>query len=43
MKKDANERTTISITVATRDRLRGTGRFGETFDQLIRRLLDASG
>ena len=32
--------TTIPLTKATRDRLRGVGRKGETYDQLLNRLMD---
>lgn len=32
--------TTIPLTKATRDRLRGLGRKGETYDELLNRLMD---
>jgi len=34
------EETTIRITVETRDRLKKLGKKGETYDKIIRRLLD---
>lgn len=37
---DDERRTTISLTRTTRDRLKGHGRKGETYDALINRLLD---
>jgi len=33
-------RTTIQVSVETRDRLRRIGRKGETYDDIIRRLLE---
>ena len=33
--------TTIPLSKATRDRLRALGRKGESYDQLLRRLMDA--
>ncbi|MDX1611672.1 MAG: hypothetical protein R3185_04835 [Candidatus Thermoplasmatota archaeon] len=33
-------RTTISLQPATRDRLKSLGRKGETYDELINRLID---
>lgn len=33
--------TTIPLTKRTRDRLRQLGRKGETYDELLRRLMDA--
>lgn len=33
--------TTIPLTKPTRDRLRALGRKGESYDQLLRRLMDA--
>lgn len=35
------ELTTIPVLKPTRDRLRGMGRKGETYDALLRRLMDA--
>lgn len=35
--------TTIPLTKATRDRLRALGRKGETYDELLNRLMDAYG
>lgn len=37
------EITTIPLTKATRDRLRVMGRKGETYDELLNRLMDAYG
>lgn len=37
---DAPRLTTIALRPATRDRLRGAGRKGETYDALLNRLLD---
>lgn len=33
-------RTTISLDTSTRDRLKGLGRKGETYDELLNRLMD---
>lgn len=35
--------TTIPLSKATRDRLRALGRKGETYDELLNRLMDAYG
>lgn len=35
--------TTIPLTKPTRDRLRALGRKGETYDELLNRLMDAYG
>lgn len=35
--------TTIPLSKATRDRLRSLGRKGETYDELLNRLMDAYG
>lgn len=35
--------TTIPLTKSTRDRLRALGRKGETYDELLNRLMDAYG
>lgn len=35
-----DRRTTIAISSSTRDRLRHLGRKGETYDQLLNRLMD---
>ncbi len=37
------ETTTIPLSKGTRDRLRGMGRKGETYDELLNRLMDAYG
>ena len=34
------ERTTLPVRKATRDRLRGFGRKGETYDDILRRLME---
>lgn len=39
MPEDAH-RTTIALSSTTRDRLKAAGRKGETYDELINRLLD---
>ncbi|MHC1597045.1 MAG: DUF7557 family protein [Methermicoccaceae archaeon] len=36
----ATKKTTIQISVETRDRLASLGRKGETYEDIIRRLLD---
>lgn len=40
MPQDADRLTTIALRPATRDRLKAAGRKGETYDDLVNRLLD---
>lgn len=40
MKRKENPRTTISLQKETYDRLKQAGRFGESFDKLLVRLLE---